>query len=211
MQPLIVDGIEYRWYNHLFAVSAAGNVLKRGRTLTPRVRPDGYLEIGRGHLLHRMVAHCWVAKPEGAEHVHHVDGNKRRNHADNLEWVTPKQHIAERHAGTNGRHVVSDEAKEKLRAYRLGRVTSEETKQKQREASLRLGLRPPPMLPGEEHSFAAKEKMRLNSPNAAACEINGTRYRSFSEAGRALGMKPHTLRKRCLSGSFSGYRIVKSG
>lgn len=58
-------------------------------------------------------------------------------------------------------------------------------------------------------SELALRRMRENSPNAVACEIDGIRYASFNVAGEALNAKPHTLRKRCLSKNFPSYRLVE--
>ncbi len=207
---IIHNGISYRAYNHIYAVSACGKFLKI-KTLspyTPKLRPDGYLSTGRQTLAHRVVATCWVEQPEDANHVHHINGDKADNRAKNLEWVTPKTHFSERHEGLSRGHRMSEEGKQRLRELRLGSKSSEETKQKQREATLRLGLKPPARPIGTKCSEDAVEKMRLNSPNARGCVIDGVVYRSFSEAGRALNEKPHTLRKRCLSSSFGNYALL---
>ena len=37
--------------------------------------------------IHRMVAEAFIPNPDGKKHVNHIDGNKRNNCADNLEWV----------------------------------------------------------------------------------------------------------------------------
>lgn len=198
---IISAGIVYRVFDHLYAVSACGKVfhLKYLAPKTPSLRKDGYVAVGRGRLLHRMVATCWIRDPDEGELVHHKNHDKTDNRADNLEWLTPKKHIGEKHRDTVGRHVRTEAMRQKQREYRQGKKTSEATKQKQREASLRLGLKPPKRPVGYKCSAESVELMRLNSPNKVACEIQGQSYRSFSEAGRALGMKPHTLRKRCLS------------
>lgn len=205
-RELVVDGVAYRAFDHLFSVSADGQVLRGTNRYTPTVMPSGYARLGR-RLMHRVVATCWCARPEGATQVHHKDGNRANNRADNLEWVTPKQHMGERHAETVGKHRVSDTARENLRILRTGTKASEATKQKQREASLRLGLKPPPRPIGTKCSEHSKALMRLRSPNACSCEVHGVVYRSFSEAGAALGIKLHTLRKRCLSEKFPDYRV----
>jgi hypothetical protein len=207
---IIHNGISYRVYDHIYAASACGRFLKI-KTLSPyapTLRADGYLGIGRHRLAHRVVATCWVEQTEGANHVHHINGDKADNRAKNLEWVTPKTHIAERHEGLSRGHRMSEEGKQRLRELRLGSKASEETKQKQREATQRLGLKPPARPVGYKCSDEAVEKMRLNSPNARGCIIDGVVYRSFSEAGRALNEKPHTLRKRCLSSSFGNYALL---
>lgn len=206
MLSITFDGIEYRFYDHLYAVSACGLVLRQLQPYTPKLRPDGYLAIGRRRLLHRMVATCWIDKPNTANHVHHKNEIKSDNRASNLEWITPKAHNA--HHKNSAGHTMSESGRQKLRSLRLGSKTSESTKQKQREATIRLGLRPPAPTPGYKHSKEAIAKMVKNSPNATACEIDGIVYQSFSQAGHALGIKPHTLRKRCLSTNFPTYRLI---
>src|SRR5258707_6105761 len=101
------EGIEYRVFDHLYAVSRCGKVLRKLSPIFPRKRPDGYLEIGRRRLLHRVVALCWLPRPERARLIHHKDHDKSNNRADNLEWVTPKQHMGERHPGVARGHVVT--------------------------------------------------------------------------------------------------------
>lgn len=163
---------------------------------------------GRQRLVHRMVATCWCDRPEGAKVVHHVNHDKTDNRAENLEWVASQsRHMSEHHPDNSLGHKVTDDGKTRLRTLRLGAKASEATKQKQREASLRNGARPPPRAKGSKVSEQALQRMRENSPNAVACEIDGIRYASFSAAGEALGEKLHTLRKRCLSKNFPSYRL----
>ncbi len=40
--------------------------------------------------IHHMVALAWIPNPLNLPHVNHKDGNKRNNHANNLEWITVK-------------------------------------------------------------------------------------------------------------------------
>jgi hypothetical protein len=154
-----------------------------------------------------MIATCWCDKPEGSNHVHHKNHNKQDNRASNLEWLTQRNHLKEHHSDNGRGHLMSDAGKQRLRQLRTGSITREETKQKQREASIRLGCKPPPRQVGTKCSPEAIAKMRDNSPNSMQCEIFGIVYQSFSEAGRALGEKHHTLRKRCLSKNFPDYKI----
>ena len=207
MQSTTYNGVEYRFYDHLYAVSKDGNLLRKLEPYTPTKHPQGYLSAGGQRLVHRMIATCWLDKPANANHVHHKNHDKTDNRADNLEWVTPKLHMGVYHKGSCGKYDRTAEVREKLRNSHLGKKTSEATKQKQREASLRLGCKPPPRKVGTKCSAESIQKMRENNPNTVGCNVNGIAYRSFGSAGRALGEKPHSLRKRCLSNNFPDYTI----
>lgn len=207
MHSIIVDGLEYRFYDHLFAVSRCGKVLRKLTPYTPTKRPDGYLVLGRQRLMHRVVAMCWLTKPDHAHHVHHINGNKADNRADNLEWVSPREHFGDRHADTHGKHEVSFKTREKLRQFRLGRVTSEETKAKQRAALLG---RKRPYFARKGHTEESKTRRSETHFRNMACEIEGVLYRSIAHASKSTGVKKGTIRKRCLSENFPSYRIIAS-
>jgi len=212
LRPEIIhEGIAYRRYDNSYAISARGRVLRLSSLMLamPYRRTDGYLEMRHHGLLHRMVATCWIRVPKKGELIHHKNHDKADNRAENLEWITPKVHMGEKHREAAGRYKRTEATRAKLRAYRLGRKHSEATKQKIREASLRLGCKPPPRPFGYKCTQSAIEKMRRNSPNGRPCRICGVVYASFGEAGRALGMKPLTLRRRCLStSSFEDHEVL---
>lgn len=227
MNAMIVGRVEYRLYNRNYAVSADGAVLKMATLTAPPIKSSdqGYLYVGARIMIHRMVATCWLPKPPaGANDVHHVNEIRTDNRDANLQWLTRQEHLAihpdrarfERTPEIRkkmsdamlGREI-SQEARQKLRLNRLGRKSSEETKEKQRVASLRLGLRPPVRPKGfkvpEEQCQAQSESHWRNT----TCKIDGVVYRSFAEAGRALGIRLHTLRKRCMSPNFGDYELVE--
>lgn len=80
-----------------------GNVEKKSKETK-----HGYLEtslhIGKKQKktrsIHRLVASAWIPNPDNKPEVNHIDGNKKNNHINNLEWVTRKENFE--HARKNG-------------------------------------------------------------------------------------------------------------
>ena len=158
--------------------------------------------------MHRIVAACWLESFDPAKQVHHINGVKADNRAENLECLTPKEHLCNRHADMlagNGKYVRTPEAREKLRQARLGSVTSEETKAKQRAALLG---RKRPYFPRAPHSEESKQARSLDHWRNTRCRVFGVEYRSFAEAAKATGIHRFTVRKRCLSENFPDFEIV---
>ena len=205
MLSIEVDGIVYRFFDHLYAVSRCGKVLRKLQPYIPAKHPHGYLTLGRQRLMHRVVAACWLDNFDPAKHVHHINGDKADNRADNLECVTPKEHFGNRHEGLNGHYVRTPETREKIRQARLGTVTSEETKAKQRAALLG---RKRPFFTRAPHSPESLQAKSESHPRNTACEVLGVVYRSFAEASKATGIHRFTVRKRCLSENFPDYKIL---
>lgn len=200
-----VDGIEYRFFDHLFAVSRCGKVLRKLQPYTPTMRPDGYTMLGRKRLTHRVIAACWLDSFDPNKHVHHINGNKSDNRVDNLECLTAQEHHGGRHAHLHGHYIRTDETREKIRQARLGSVTSEETKAKQRAA---LIGRKRPYFSRAPHSEESKQARSLSHPRNTRCSVFGIEYRSFADAAEATGIHRFTVRKRCLSENFPDFKIL---
>lgn len=92
-------------YEGLYEVSNLGNVRRISRygrtwlhTCKAKVTRDGYLETtlvkdGKPKSIrtHRLVAAAFCENPHNKKEVNHIDGNKKNNHADNLEWCTSSE------------------------------------------------------------------------------------------------------------------------
>ena len=198
-----IDGTEYRFFDHLYAVSRWGKVLRKHQPYVPVKRNDGYLTIGRQRLMHRVVAKCWLESFDPRKHIHHINGDKSDNRVENLECLTQSDHNKHHPIGEGAYHW-TEERREKLRQYRTGKITSDETKAKQRAA---LIGKTRPYINRAAHSEESRKARSLDHVRNQSCRIKGVVYRSFSEASNATGIHRFTIRKRCLSKNFPEYEI----
>lgn len=73
------------------------------RVLHEFVGKDGYLRTqfdGKTRTVHRVIANAFVPCDPSREFVNHIDGNKKNNSANNLEWCTRSENV--RHAYRHG-------------------------------------------------------------------------------------------------------------
>lgn len=212
IDSITIDGIEYRAYDHRYFVSRCGKSVKRNKAgfvkCSPSFHAGNYARFGRD-LAHRMVATAWIRRPDFREEVHHINGDRLDNRVENLEVLSIEEHRFHRHADNldkfkHSKH--SEEGKQRLRELRLGTKQSAETKAKIGAAIKALGIKPP-SCKGRKRPKHEVAWMFERHHKARACIVHGVRYKTFSEAGRALGIRPLTLRKRCLSENFPEYQL----
>lgn len=100
---------DVKGYEGLYQISNYGRVKnkKTDYILKPALGSWGYefvqlCDKGRetSKCIHRMVAESFLDNPDNLPQVNHIDGNKRNNHIDNLEWVSCSQNI--KHAFNTG-------------------------------------------------------------------------------------------------------------
>jgi|SRR3990172_1204902 len=182
MVGILVDEVQFRFFNPLFAVSRCGKVLRKLTPFKPHIRADGYLAVSH-YLLHRMVAICWLEKPPLAKIVHHLNEDKTDNRAENLEWLTQKVHIAERHKNSRGPIHWSEASRERMRILRTGVKDSPEVRRKK------------------------QEMLDIIRPRCK-CEVHGVQYPSIRKAAIILKAPVTTVRLRCLSKNFPEYKLV---
>ena len=204
-----MSSIEYRVYDHLYSVSREGLLIRKGIPYTAINRRDGYQSAGRRRLVHRMVATVWIRPINKDEHVHHINGVKNDNRADNLEIVSRIEHVIDKHPDLLDRFKhskISEAGKQKLRELRLGSKMSEETKRKIGDSIKRLGIKPP-VNRGPLPAWVI-QKRKENPHKAQPCIVYGIQYKTLKEAAKANGTGWQTIRRRCHSPNYPDFQLI---
>ena len=90
MISIQVDGIEYRFFDHLYAVSRCGKALRKLQPYTPTVHNKGYLVLGRQRLMHRVVAACWLESFDPLKQVHTSTATRLTTALTTLNALLPR-------------------------------------------------------------------------------------------------------------------------
>ena len=74
--------------------------IRKGKILSPRLSHDGYEKVSltkdgkpKNYFVHRLVALAFIEQRNDDNEVNHIDGNKRNNCVDNLEWCSHRQNM----------------------------------------------------------------------------------------------------------------------
>lgn len=92
-------------FEEYFKVSTFGNILSKrtGKILKQTVSKTGYKTFatkvggrnGKAYCfkVHRLVAEAFIPNSDSKPMVNHIDGDKKNNYVENLEWVTASENI----------------------------------------------------------------------------------------------------------------------
>lgn len=87
-------------YDYKYLISNYGDVfsINLKRVLNTAYDTMGYAYVrlylngnSKNESIHRLVAKYFIKNEENKYAVNHIDGNKKNNHVDNLEWVTQSE------------------------------------------------------------------------------------------------------------------------
>lgn len=115
------DSLEFKYikgYNNKYCITKDGKVFIENYKNTGKSKflkqrlIAGYYALGledpmstsknrkqKIHKIHRLVAEAFIPNPQNKPCVNHIDGNKKNNNVENLEWVTISENT--RHSYAN--------------------------------------------------------------------------------------------------------------
>lgn len=105
----IEEMADIRGYEGLYKIDRFGNVYSQytNRVLKPAPTSWGYItvelfkdKVGKTHKIHKLVADAYIPNPNGKPIINHIDGDKKNNAVENLEWCTYSENM--KHAWKNG-------------------------------------------------------------------------------------------------------------
>ena len=108
-----IDGYEgFYMVSNLGNIKSIDRIIQRktskmnikGRQMSQYIGNRGYPMINlcingrcKRHLVHRIVATAFITNSLDKKYVNHIDGNKKNNNVNNLEWSTPTENSIHAH------------------------------------------------------------------------------------------------------------------
>ena len=95
---------DIKGYEGLYQISNLGNVysIKNNKLLKLHISHKGYVVVclyknKKQHTqqIHRLIAQAFIPNPNNYPQINHIDGNKKNNQINNLEWCTQSYNIKE--------------------------------------------------------------------------------------------------------------------
>lgn len=92
---------KFTFYDNYYYITDKGHIENKERhRLKPFDNGHGYLCVSlnskgerKNFYIHRLVATMYIDNPKCLSEVNHIDGNKKNNDVNNLEWVSRKENI----------------------------------------------------------------------------------------------------------------------
>lgn len=93
---------EIKGYEELYRISNTGKIYSNitNKFIKPFINNGNYYEVvlkkekrSKHFRVHRLVAEAFIENKNNCRCVNHIDGNKKNNNVNNLEWCTHKENM----------------------------------------------------------------------------------------------------------------------
>jgi len=137
-------------YEKLYSATIDGKIYShkkhkhKGKFLKFHVNNNGYLSVGlsrdkkrKTFSVHRIIANTFLDNTENKEEVNHIDGDKKNNNIENLQWVTSSENQI--HAIRNGLQRYTEKHRETAR--KIGKENGKKNKGKENKKLRKLTMK----------------------------------------------------------------------